>query len=68
MATLEGIAKQYGMNIDYLDQHTGLIYSLQEAMEKEDDSTKLDVPVYKPNRLDLYGFATMDKPANWKGK
>lgn len=47
MITLEEIAAQYGMNIDYLDHNTNYIYALSEAMENADDKNKLKIPVYE---------------------
>lgn len=61
MATLEQIAKEYGMAIDYIDQNTGNIYRLTEAID--DGEGNLLVPIIAPygDRIFL-GYAKMQKP------
>ena len=57
--SLEGIAKQYGMN-DYFDIHTGKIYALSEFIDNEDGTLK--IPVYSLyGDVNLIGYAKMNK-------
>lgn len=61
MATLEQIAKDYGMVVDYIDQNTGNIYRLTDAIE--DGEGGLLVPVTAPYGDNiLLGYAKMQKP------
>lgn len=61
MATLEQIAKDYGMAVDYMDQNTGNIYRLTDAIE--DSEGGLLVPVTAPYGDNiLLGYAKMQKP------
>ena len=46
MATLEQIAKEYGMAIDYMDPNTGNIYRLTDAID--DGNGGLLIPVIAP--------------------
>ena len=61
MATLEQIAKEYGMAIDYMDPNTGNIYRLTDAID--DGNGNLLVPITAPygDRI-LLGYAKMQKP------
>nr|CAI9751768.1 hypothetical protein YXRTKSLT_YXRTKSLT_CDS_0077 [uncultured phage]CAI9752523.1 hypothetical protein IPSYOLDY_IPSYOLDY_CDS_0077 [uncultured phage] len=59
MATLEQIAKEYGMAIDYMDPNTGNIYRLTDAI----DDGNLLVPITAPyGDSILLGYAKMQKP------
>ena len=61
MATLEQIAKEYGMAIDYMDPNTGNIYRLTDAID--DGEGNLFVPVTAPyGDSILLGYAKMQKP------
>ena len=61
MATLEQIAKEYGMAIDYMDPNTGNIYRLTDAID--DGEGGLLVPVTAPyGDSILLGYAKMHKP------
>ena len=61
MATLEQIAKEYGMAIDYMDPNTGNIYRLTDAID--DGEGKLLVPITAPyGDSILLGYAKMQKP------
>ena len=61
MATLEQIAKEYGMAIDYMDPNTGNIYRLTDAID--DGEGNLLVPVVAPyGDSILLGYAKMQKP------
>ena len=61
MATLEQIAKEYGMAMDYMDQNTGNIYRLTDAID--DGEGKLLVPITAPyGDSILLGYAKMQKP------
>lgn len=61
MATLEQIAKEYGMAIDYMDPNTGNIYRLTDAID--DGEGGLLVPVTAPyGDSILLGYAKMQKP------
>lgn len=61
MATLEQIAKEYGMAIDYMDPNTGNIYRLTDAID--DGEGGLLVPVTTPYGDNiLLGYAKMQKP------
>ena len=60
MATLEEIAKEYGMAIDYMDQNTGYIYKLSNAID--DGNNSLLVPVVDTFGDNiLIGYAKMHK-------
>ena len=60
MATLEQIAKEYGMAIDYMDPNTGNIYRLTDAID--DGEGNLFVPVTAPyGDSILLGYAKMQK-------
>lgn len=61
MATLEQIAKEYGMAIDYMDPNTGNIYRLTDAID--DGEGNLLVPIIAPyGDSILLGYAKMQKP------
>ena len=61
MATLEQIAKEYGMAVDYMDPNTGNIYRLTDAID--DGEGNLFVPVIAPyGDSILLGYAKMQKP------
>ena len=61
MATLEQIAKEYGMAIDYMDPNTGNIYRLTDAID--DGEGNLLVPITAPyGDSTLLGYAKMQKP------
>lgn len=61
MATLEQIAKEYGMAMDYMDPNTGNIYRLTDAID--DGEGGLLVPVTAPYGDNiLLGYAKMQKP------
>ena len=61
MATLEQIAKEYGMAMDYMDPNTGNIYRLTDAID--DGEGNLLVPVTAPyGDSILLGYAKMQKP------
>ena len=61
MATLEQIAKEYGMAMDYMDPNTGNIYRLTDAID--DGEGGLFVPVTAPyGDSILLGYAKMQKP------
>lgn len=61
MATLEQIAKEYGMAIDYMDPNTGNIYRLTDAID--DGEGHLFVPITAPyGDSILLGYAKMQKP------
>lgn len=61
MATLEQIAKEYGMAIDYMDPNAGNIYRLTDAID--DGEGGLLVPVTAPyGDSILLGYAKMQKP------
>lgn len=61
MATLEQIAKEYGMAIDYMDPNTGNIYRLTDAID--DGNGNLLVPITAPYGDNiLLGYAKMQKP------
>lgn len=61
MVTLEQIAKEYGMAIDYMDPNTGNIYRLTDAID--DGEGGLLVPVTAPyGDSILLGYAKMQKP------
>lgn len=61
MATLEQIAKEYGMAIDYMDINTGNIYRLTDAID--DGEGNLLVPVIDSyGDSILLGYAKMQKP------
>lgn len=61
MATLEQIAKEYGMAIDYMDPNTGNIYRLTDAID--DGERNLLVPITAPyGDSILLGYAKMQKP------
>ena len=61
MATLEQIAKEYGMAMDYMDPNTGNIYRLTDAID--DGEGNLFVPVTAPyGDSILLGYAKMQKP------
>ena len=61
MATLEQIAKEYGMAMDYMDTNTGNIYRLTDAID--DGEGNLLVPVNAPyGDSILLGYAKMQKP------
>lgn len=61
MATLEQIAKEYGMAMDYMDPNTGNIYRLTDAID--DGEGGLLVPVTAPyGDSILLGYAKMQKP------
>lgn len=61
MATLEQIAKEYGMAIDYMDPNTGNIYRLTDAID--DGEGNLLVPITAPyGDSILLGYAKMQKP------
>lgn len=61
MATLEQIAKEYGMAIDYMDPNTGNIYRLTDAID--DGEGHLLVPITAPyGDSILLGYAKMQKP------
>ena len=61
MATLEQIAKEYGMAIDYMDPNTGNIYRLTDAID--DGEGNLLVPITAPyGDSILLGNAKMQKP------
>lgn len=59
--TLKQFAKEYGMAVDYMDQSTGNIYRLTDAID--DGEGGLLVPVTAPygNSI-LIGYAKMQKP------
>lgn len=61
MATLEQIAKEYGMAMDYMDPNTGNIYRLTDAID--DGNGGLLVPITAPyGDSILLGYAKMQKP------
>lgn len=61
MATLEQIAKEYGMAMDYMDLNTGNVYRLTDAID--DGEGGLLVPVTAPyGDSILLGYAKMQKP------
>ena len=61
MATLEQIAKEYGMTEDYVDPNTGNIYQLTDAID--DGEGNLLVPITAPyGDSILLGYAKMQKP------
>lgn len=61
MATLEQIAKEYGMAMDYMDPNTGNIYRLTDAID--DGNGSLLVPITAPyGDSVLLGYAKMQKP------
>lgn len=61
MATLEQIAKEYGMAMDYMDPNTGNIYRLTDAID--DGEGNLLVPITAPYGDNiLLGYAKMQKP------
>ena len=61
MATLEQIAKEYGMAVDYMDPNTGNIYRLTDAID--DGEGHLLVPITAPyGDSILLGYAKMQKP------
>ena len=61
MATLEQIAKEYGMAMDYMDPNTGNIYRLTDAIDDGEDG--LLVPVTAPyGDSILLGYAKMERP------
>ena len=61
MATLEQIAKEYGMAMDYMDPNTGNIYRLADAID--DGEGNLLVPVIDScGDSILLGYAKMKKP------
>ena len=61
MATLEQIAKEYGMAIDYMDPNTGNIYRLTDAID--DGEGNLLIPITAPyGDSILLGYAKMQKP------
>lgn len=61
MATLEQIAKEYGMAIDYMDPNIGNIYRLTDAID--DGNGGLLVPITAPyGDSILLGYAKMQKP------
>lgn len=61
MATLEQIAKEYGMAMDYMDPNTGNIYRLTDAID--DGEGGLLVPITAPyGDSILLGYAKMQKP------
>ena len=69
MATLEQIAKEYGMAIDYMNPNTGNIYRLTDAID--DGEGNLLVPITAPyGDSILLGYAKMQKPeqeeATWQ--
>ena len=61
MATLEQIAKEYGMAIDYMDPNTGNIYRLTDAIDDGDGN--LLVPITAPYGDSIFlGYDNMQKP------
>ena len=61
MATLEQIAKEYGMAIDYMDPNTCNVYRLTDAID--DGEGNLLVPVIDScGDSILLGYAKMQKP------
>lgn len=61
MATLEQIAKEYGMAMDYMDPNTGNIYRLTDAID--DGEGGLLVPITAPyGDSILLGYAKMQRP------
>ena len=61
MATLEQIAKEYSMAMDYMDPNTGNIYRLTDAID--DGNSNLLVPITAPyGDSILLGYAKMQKP------
>ena len=61
MATLEQIAKEYGMAMDYMDPNTGNIYRLTDAID--DGNGNLLVTITAPyGESILLGYAKMQKP------
>ena len=61
MATLEQIAKEYGMAMDYMDPNTGNIYRLTDAID--DGNGGLLIPITAPyGDSILLGYAKMQKP------
>ena len=61
MTTLEQIAKEYSMAMDYTDPNTGNIYRLTDAID--DGEGNLLVPVAAPyGDSILLGYAKIQKP------
>lgn len=61
MATLEQIAKEYGMAMDYMDPNTGNICRLTDAID--DGEGNLLVLITAPHGDSiLLGYAKMQKP------
>lgn len=59
MATLENIAKSYGMH-DYYDQQAGKIYELSKAIDNGDGTLLIPVKSVLGDNL-LIGYAKMQK-------
>ena len=60
MATLEQIAKEYGMAMDYMDPNTGNIYRLTDAID--DGEGNLLVPIIAHYGVStLLGYAKIQK-------
>lgn len=61
MATLEQIAKEYGMAIDYMDPNTGNIYRLTDAIDDGEGNLLVPITALYGDSI-LLGYAKMQKP------
>lgn len=61
MATLEQIAKEYGMAIDYMDPNTGNIYRLTDAIDDGEGNLLVPITATYGDSI-LLGYAKMQKP------
>ena len=61
MATLEQIAKEYGMAIDYMDPNTGNIYRLTDAIDDGEGNLLVLITAPYGDSI-LLGYAKMQKP------
>ena len=61
MATLEQIAEEYGMAIDYMDPNTGNIYRLTDAIDDGEGNLLVQITAPYGDSI-LLGYAKMQKP------
>ena len=60
MATLEQIAKEYGMAVDYMDPNTGNIYRLTDAIDDGEGNLLIPIITSYGGSI-LLGYAKMQK-------
>lgn len=58
---LEQFAKEYGMAVDYMDQNTGNIYRLTDAIDDGEGGLLVPVTASYGDSI-LIGYAKMQKP------